>query len=293
MAYLWKAGGTRSLLLNEIAQRIFRWSELHRVTLASQFIPGCRNVLADSVSSSPDPGLRVDPSRRHVSGPLPSVAGDGRFVCHLSKSPLFCLFLSLPGSLVCGDGRVSTVVGRSSSFRLPSLVCHSPGPVEASRFSGDLSDSGGSVLASAPVVFRAPRSGGCSSGGAAVPPGSFVPTSVGSPLSGSPQASSSCMETLRRFTRAAGFSSGVASQVSLARRTSSRTNYQLKWSTYRSWCRAKGHSISRPSLSLRLRTSSSGFAAVRDRVFLLLWVTDPCCRLCSVSNFLVCPLILF
>ena len=34
---------------------------------------------------------------------------------------------------------------------------------------------------------------------------------------------------LWRFTRAAGFSSGVASQVGLARRAFSRTNYQLKW----------------------------------------------------------------
>ena len=210
-------------------------------------LPQCPRGL--SVSSSPDPGLRVDPSRGRVSGLLPSVAGDGRFVCHLSKSPLFCLFLSLPASSVCRDGRVSTVMGRSSRLRIPSFVRHSPDPGEASRFSGDLSDSGNSVLASAPVVSRAPGSGGCSSGSAAVLPESSVPTKVGSPLSGSPQASASCLETLRRFTRAAGFSSGVASQVGLARRSSSRTNYQLKWSTYRSWCRAKGHSISRPSFS--------------------------------------------
>ena len=208
-------------------------------------LPQCPRRL--SVSSSPDPGLRVDPSRGRVSGPLLSVAGDGRFVCHLSKSLLFCLFLSIPGSSVCGDGRVSTVVGQSSSLRIPSLVRYSPSPGKASRFSGDLSDSGGSVLASVPVVSRAPGCGGCSSGSAAVPPRSSVPTSVGSPLSGSPQASTSCLETLRRFTRAAGFSSGVASQVGLARRTSSRTNYQLKWSTYRSWYHAKGHSISLPS----------------------------------------------
>ena len=76
-----------------------------------------------------------------------------------------------------------------------------------------------------------------------------VPASVGFPLSGSPQASASCLERLRRFTRAAGFSSGVASQVGLARRASSRTNYQLKWPTYCSWCQAKGHSISHPSFS--------------------------------------------
>ena len=177
------------------------------------------------------------------------MAGDVRFVCHLSKSPLFCLFLSLPGSSVCGDGRVSPVVGWSSGLRPPSLVRHSPGPGEASRFSGDLSDSSGSVLASAAMVSRAPRSGGCSFGGSAFSAGSSVPASVGFPLSGSPQASASSLETLRRLTRAAGFSSGVASQVGLARRACSRTNYQLKWSTYRSWCCATGHSISRPSFS--------------------------------------------
>ena len=47
----------------------------------------------------------------------------------------------------------------------------------------------------------------------------------------------------------AGFSSCVTSQVGLARRASSRTNHQLKWSTFRSWCRAKGHSISCLSVS--------------------------------------------
>ena len=54
---------------------------------------------------------------------------------------------------------------------------------------------------------------------------------------------------LRRFTRAAGFSSTVASQASLACRPSSNTNYQLKWSVYRFWCRSHGHSVSHPTLS--------------------------------------------
>ena len=40
----------QSLFLNEIVQRILRWSELHEVTLAQQFISGSRNVIADSLS---------------------------------------------------------------------------------------------------------------------------------------------------------------------------------------------------------------------------------------------------
>ena len=44
--------------------------------------------------------------------------------------------------------------------------------------------------------------------------------------------------------------SAVASQASLACRPSSRTNYQLKWSVYRSWCHSLGHLVSHPTLSM-------------------------------------------
>ena len=78
------------------------------------------------------------------------------------------------------------------------------------------------------------------------------PPALASPsqhLPGSPQASPSCLETLRRFTRAARFSSTIASQASLERRPSSRQAYRLKWQVYRSWCHSHGHSVSRPSLA--------------------------------------------
>ena len=76
-----------------------------------------------------------------------------------------------------------------------------------------------------------------------------APASVSTFLPGSLQAQASCLETLQRFTRAAGFSSAVAEQSSLARRPSSRAVYQRRWSVYRAWCREQGHSISRPSLA--------------------------------------------
>ena len=50
VAYLRKEGGTRSPLLNTIAQEILRWSESHSIRLAPQFIPGSNNVLADALS---------------------------------------------------------------------------------------------------------------------------------------------------------------------------------------------------------------------------------------------------
>ena len=54
---------------------------------------------------------------------------------------------------------------------------------------------------------------------------------------------------LRSFTRSAGFSSTAVKHASLARRPSSRANYQLKWTVYRSWCCSRGHSVSCPSLA--------------------------------------------
>ena len=45
IAYLRNQGGTRSQLLNAIAQWLLRWSESRQVTLAPQFIMGRHNVL--------------------------------------------------------------------------------------------------------------------------------------------------------------------------------------------------------------------------------------------------------
>ena len=49
--YLFKVGGgTQSPALNTVAQGILHWAESLRIRLAPQFIPGIRNVLADSLS---------------------------------------------------------------------------------------------------------------------------------------------------------------------------------------------------------------------------------------------------
>ena len=62
-------------------------------------------------------------------------------------------------------------------------------------------------------------------------------------------AQASCLAPLRRFPRAAGFSSAIAEQSALARRPSSRAVYQVRWSIYRDWCHSNGHSVSRPTLA--------------------------------------------
>ena len=50
VAYLRKEGGIPSPALNTIAQEILCWAESLQIRLAPQFIPGIRNVLADSLS---------------------------------------------------------------------------------------------------------------------------------------------------------------------------------------------------------------------------------------------------
>ena len=50
ISYLRNQGGTRSPLLNSIAQRILRWAESLPVVLAPQFFMGLNNVLTDSLS---------------------------------------------------------------------------------------------------------------------------------------------------------------------------------------------------------------------------------------------------
>ena len=50
LAYLKHQGGTRSAILNQTAQDLLRWAELHSVALLPQFIMGRNNVLADALS---------------------------------------------------------------------------------------------------------------------------------------------------------------------------------------------------------------------------------------------------
>ena len=50
VAYLRKEGGTRSPLLNTLAQEILRWTESLSIRLAPQFLPGSNNVLANVLS---------------------------------------------------------------------------------------------------------------------------------------------------------------------------------------------------------------------------------------------------
>ena len=178
-----------------------------------------------------------------------TLAGPIRFICHLRQSSLFDLLLTIPGSNVSRHGRVSPVLGRSSGLHFPSGGHHSACSREAPGLHGDGAHPSGSTLGPAPLVLRPAPAFAGSSSGPAVPSRPLALASVSSSLPGSPSAQASCLATLQRFTRAAGFSSAVAEQSSLALRPSSLAVYRVRWSIYRAWSHNNGHSVSRPTLA--------------------------------------------
>ena len=195
------------------------------------------------VSPSPAPPFRVVAQPDRISFFEKSLVGSNSFICQLRRSSLFDLLLAIPGSDVSRHGRVSPVLGRSSGLRVPSGGHPSACSCVAPGLHGDRAHPGPSALGSPPCSsFRWLQ---CSSG----PSRPLALASVSSSFPGSHLAQASCLAPLQRFPRASGFCSAVAEQSSLARRPSSRTVYQVRWSISREWYHNIGHSVSRPTLA--------------------------------------------
>ena len=154
----------------------------------------------------------------------PALASDNRPVCLLTQSPFLCLFCSGVGSHGCGYRYHVPVMGFATGVCLPSIHNYQPGLGEGEGLSEPGADAHSSILAPASVVSGATRAADSA-------PSSV---SVGSSASATRQkiplkpvhSSSSCMETLRRFARASGFSRCVARRLGQARRQSLVGNYQ-------------------------------------------------------------------
>ena len=190
----------------------------------------------------------MDPQDRGLPGAPEEVAGVHRPLCHLTQSPMLSIFFSVPRSECSGHGCSAPELEWVAGVCLSTLVAHSGGAQEAPVVLWS-PDNHSSVLASTSLVSGPPGSGCRQSGGSASVERPLAPASLPSSSSGDVRAVASCLETIQRFARARGFSKHVAKQSALARRASSRAGYQAKWSIYRQWCHAEGHSVSRPSLS--------------------------------------------
>ena len=202
-----------------------------------------------SVSSQSSVGFGMDSQDRGFPRAPEDVAGVHRPFCHLTQSPMLSIFFSVPRSERSGHGCSAPELEWVAGVCLSTLVAHSGRAQEVPVVLWSPSNHHSSVLASTALV-SGPSGSGCGwSGGSASIKRSPTAATLPSSSSGSVRAVSSYLETIQRFARARGFSKHITKQSALARRASSRAGYQAKWSIYRRWCHAEGHSVSRPSLS--------------------------------------------
>ena len=230
------------------------------------------------VSPQPSLGLQVDPQDQGISGAAEEVACDHRPVCHLSQSPMFNIFLSVPRSERLGDRCSAPELEWVAGVCLSTLVTHSRGSQEALVVVWSPPYHRSSVLASEAVVSRSSVSRCASSA-----PLSSTP-------SGGVRAGSSCLETIQRFAQVRGFSKHVAKQSALARRASSRVGYQARWSIYH-------HGVIRTATlcldlrCLKLLIFCFGSASPRSLQCLRFLGIGQCYRLCFVRYCLRSPLL--
>ena len=104
-------------------------------------------------------------------------------------------------------------------------------------------------MASTGVVPGSPATGSVPSGGLASSSGYSPTASLSFLPSQSAVATSSRMETVRRFAQEWGLSSAVSHQLANCHRPSLQLLYQHRWLAYRRWCCSKGHMVSAPSVA--------------------------------------------
>ena len=184
--------------------------------------------------ASPVPsGLRHGPNRLPVS---PSPAHTSRVVFTHDRLSVFEMTVAGSnvffatsathrGSIYFSPFRDPWSAGTDAFLQFwDSLWAYAFPPVAVIRV---LSRSSGPPLGSAPLVFGPGPALAGSSCGPTVPSRPPALDSVSSSLPGSQLAQASCLAPLQRFPRAAGFSSTIAEQSSLAHRPSSRAVYQV------------------------------------------------------------------
>ena len=120
-----------------------------------------------SISSGPDPGVRMDSPHGGLPRASPPVVSHGQPFCYRSKSPLLHLFLALPRSSGDGDGRSTPILGPPSSLRVPSLSYDSAGPSQAPLVIRSYAYSDRPLLTSEAMVSGPTGPSGRPSGGVA------------------------------------------------------------------------------------------------------------------------------
>ena len=201
-------------------------------------------------SQSAQPGDRVGVDTTPGGGPRSSspVAGDHRPVRDLAdgKAPsVLCPSVGTQGS---GGGCITPTLGQPPGVCLPSHSHHKENSSQTESLSPLRSHPDRPLLASKGMVSRSSGTSIRRSNRTTQTSRSAATTAFPSVSQKSPNASSDCVATLKRFARQAGFSETVAGQLALCRRTSTRLNYQVRWGKFRKWCRDFHHRSSEPTI---------------------------------------------
>ena len=194
------------------------------------------------------PRLGVDSPQGCVSRTFLPLASHGGFVCHLPQPSPPGVFFLYGGSSGGGSRCSDSILGLSSSLRLPSVQPYPEGTFQGPRLPQSGADSCSSLLATPALFSRSPRPFGGGSGPSSSPSRSGPSAPLPPVLQEPPRAGADWVSHCQRSAYHFSFSARVAHQLAFSRRPPARLNYQSKWSTYRTWCHSHGHSVSRPSV---------------------------------------------
>ena len=151
------------------------------------------------VSSQSGARVRMDAQNRGIPRAPEEVASVNRSVCHVSKSPMFTIFFTVPRSERFGHGCSSPELGWVAGVCLSTLVSDSGSPQEAPIVLWGPTDHRSSLLASEAVVSGPSGLSSGWAGGSASVQGQSSSTALPSSSSGSVRAVASCLETVQRF----------------------------------------------------------------------------------------------
>ena len=211
--------------------------------------PGLSQLESGSPQSAePSNRLRVDTSPTGGPGAPSPVAGDNRPICNLAdgKAPsILCPSVGTQGS---GGRCIPPTLGQPPGVCLPSNSHHKESSSQTKKLSPLRSHPDRTILASKRMVSRSAGTSIRHSDRTTQTSRSAETTAFPSVSRKSPNASSDCVATLKRFARQAGFSDAVAGQLALCRRESTRLNYQARWGKFRRWCKEFHHRSSETTI---------------------------------------------
>ena len=242
-------------------------------------------------SQSARPGDRVLVDTTPGGGPGSSspVAGDHRPVRDLAPSVL-CPSVGTQGN---GGGCIPPTLGQPPGVCLPSNSHHKESSSQTESLSPLRSHPDRPLLASKGMVSRSSGTSIRHSNRTSQMSRSAATTAFPLVSRKSPNASSDCVATLKRFARQAGFSETVVGQLALCRRTSTRLNYQARWGKFRKWCRDFHHRSSEPTipkivefLTFLIRTEKAAVSTIKGYRSMLSSVFKFCLPEISTSPIL-------